>query len=63
MTSLSRSHFLSQVLELTGRATRLTKERDSALSKMSLWMKTCKQLEQEKEEMINGTGMGTYQLV
>lgn len=45
-----------QVSELTSHAARLTKERDSALSKMSLWMKTCKQLEQEKEMMLNSSG-------
>lgn len=44
------------MLELTSSATRLAKERDSALSKISLWMKTCKQLEQEKEVMLNSTG-------
>uniref|UniRef100_A0A3Q0RL32 Centromere protein F n=1 Tax=Amphilophus citrinellus TaxID=61819 RepID=A0A3Q0RL32_AMPCI len=48
-----------QVSELTSRAARLTKEKDSALSKMSLWMKTCKQLEQEKEMMLNSSGKKT----
>lgn len=41
---------------MTSCAARLTKERDAALSKISLWMKTCKQMEQEKQEMINSTG-------
>lgn len=45
-----------QVSELTSGVTRLSKERDSALSKMNLWRKTCKQLEQEKEAMLSNTG-------
>ena len=43
--------------ELKNRATRLSKERDSAVSKMNLWMKTCKQLEQEKQKMLNTSGI------
>lgn len=46
-----------QVSELTSNATRLSKEKDSALSKMSLWMKTCKQLEQEKQDVLNSSGV------
>ncbi|KAI4830073.1 hypothetical protein KUCAC02_001726 [Chaenocephalus aceratus] len=45
-----------QVSQLTSQAARLSKERDSARGKMSLLMKTCKQLEQEKQEMLNGSG-------
>lgn len=45
-----------QVAELTSGVTRLTKDRDSALSKMNLWMKTCKQLEQEKEVILSSAG-------
>lgn len=43
--------------ELTSGVARLSKEKDSALSKMSLWMKTCKQLEQEKQTMLNSAGV------
>ena len=46
-----------QVSELTSNSARLSKEKDSALSKMSLWMKTCKQLEQEKQDMLNSSGV------
>ena len=42
-----------QVSELSSRVARLSKERDSALSKMNLWMKSCKQLEKEKEALLN----------
>lgn len=30
---------------------RLSKEKDSAMSKISLWMKSCKQLESEKKAL------------
>jgi len=36
-----------QVSELSSRVDALSKEKDSALGKMSLWMKTCKKLQQE----------------
>ncbi|XP_011607920.1 centromere protein F isoform X1 [Takifugu rubripes] len=49
--SVSKRH--EQVSDRTNVVTRLSKERDSALSKMSRCMKTCKQLEQEKEVMLN----------
>ncbi|XP_062303540.1 centromere protein F [Osmerus eperlanus] len=41
-----------QVSELSSCVARLSKERDSALSKMNLWMKSCKQLEKEKEALL-----------
>lgn len=46
-----------QVSELTSNTARLSKEKDSALSKMNLWMKTCKQLEQEKQDVLNSSGV------
>lgn len=38
--------------ELSTHVARLTKERDSTLGKMRLMLKTCKQLEQEKQAMM-----------
>lgn len=58
--SLPQSLRPLQVSELTSRAARLTKDKNSALSKMSLWMKTCKQLEQEKEMMLNSSGVHPF---
>ena len=45
-----------QVSELSGQVGALAKGRDSALSKMNLWMKTCKQLQQEKETLVQNSG-------
>ncbi|MBN3304345.1 CENPF protein, partial [Amia calva] len=41
-----------KVPELQSSLAQLTKERDSALSKMQLWMKSCKQVQQEKEALL-----------
>ncbi|MBN3313186.1 CENPF protein, partial [Atractosteus spatula] len=38
--------------DLNSTIMRLTKEKDSALNKLQLWMKSCKQLEQEKEALL-----------
>uniref|UniRef100_A0A8C1GBZ9 Centromere protein F n=1 Tax=Cyprinus carpio TaxID=7962 RepID=A0A8C1GBZ9_CYPCA len=40
-----------QQTELDSKVVRLSKEKDSAMSKISLWMKSCKQLESEKEAL------------
>uniref|UniRef100_A0A671NBQ2 Centromere protein F n=1 Tax=Sinocyclocheilus anshuiensis TaxID=1608454 RepID=A0A671NBQ2_9TELE len=37
--------------ELDSKVVRLSKEKDSAMSKINLWMKSCKQLESEKEAL------------
>ncbi|KAA0711285.1 Centromere protein F [Triplophysa tibetana] len=37
--------------ELDSKVVRVSKEKDSALSKISLWMKSCKQLESEKQAL------------
>ncbi|CAL9701706.1 unnamed protein product [Knipowitschia caucasica] len=51
-SKLSISELNNQVLELTSRAERLSKDKDSALSKINLLMKTCKQLEEEKQVIL-----------
>lgn len=50
----------SKVSKLTSQVARLSKERDSALSKMGLWMKTCKQVEQEKQALLDSPGVETH---
>ncbi|XP_056122271.1 centromere protein F [Rhinichthys klamathensis goyatoka] len=39
---------VQQQAELDSKVVRLSKEKDSAMSKINLWMKSCKQLEREK---------------
>ncbi|KAG9336294.1 hypothetical protein JZ751_002641 [Albula glossodonta] len=41
-----------QVDELHSRVTSLSKEKDAALSKMNLWMTSCKKLEKEKQALL-----------
>ncbi|XP_059376572.1 centromere protein F-like [Carassius carassius] len=38
-------------VELDSKVVRLSKEKDSAMSKINLWMKSCKQLESEKQAL------------
>ncbi|XP_028825308.1 centromere protein F-like [Denticeps clupeoides] len=49
-SALKRKHETCQNIQadLTSRADQLAKEKDSSLSTMNLWMKSCKQLESEK---------------
>ncbi|KAG1971577.1 centromere protein F [Pimephales promelas] len=42
---------LQQQAELDSKVVRLTKEKDSAMSKINLWMNSCKQLEREKQAL------------
>uniref|UniRef100_A0A8C1GL29 Centromere protein F n=1 Tax=Cyprinus carpio TaxID=7962 RepID=A0A8C1GL29_CYPCA len=44
-------HYEKEKTELDSKVVRLSKEKDSAMSKISLWMKSCKQLESEKEAL------------
>uniref|UniRef100_A0A8C4ZIH5 Centromere protein F n=1 Tax=Gadus morhua TaxID=8049 RepID=A0A8C4ZIH5_GADMO len=55
----SLSQATQQVSELSGQVGALAKGRDSALSKMNLWMKTCQQLQQEKETLEQSSGAGS----
>ncbi|CAL8403773.1 unnamed protein product [Boreogadus saida] len=55
----SLSQATQQVSELSGQVGALAKGRDSALSKMNLWMKTCQQLQQEKETLVQSSGAGS----
>ncbi|KAJ8402852.1 hypothetical protein AAFF_G00361660 [Aldrovandia affinis] len=42
----------TKVDELNSKVASLLKEKDTALSKMNLWMKSCKQLEKEKQALL-----------
>uniref|UniRef100_A0A3B3RI32 Centromere protein F n=1 Tax=Paramormyrops kingsleyae TaxID=1676925 RepID=A0A3B3RI32_9TELE len=42
----------TKVDELSQKVTQLSKEKDSAHSKLALWMKSCKQLEKEKQLLL-----------
>ncbi|XP_072320728.1 uncharacterized protein cenpf [Eucyclogobius newberryi] len=53
LNKVSISELNDQVSELTSRVARIAKEKDSALSKINLFMKTCKQLEEEKQVLMN----------
>lgn len=48
---------LSLVLqdELNSKMSKMSKEKDGILSKMNLWMKSCKQLESEKQALAEET--------
>ncbi|XP_061881910.1 centromere protein F isoform X2 [Entelurus aequoreus] len=52
---LSVSKLTEQVSELSSRIARLAKQRESANTKLNLWMKTCKQLEQEKQLILSSS--------
>ncbi|XP_048830706.1 centromere protein F isoform X2 [Brienomyrus brachyistius] len=43
---------IQQVDELSQKVTQLSKEKDSAHSKLALWMESCKQLEKEKQLLL-----------